>query len=87
MESILLALSGTTTAEVEITNSVAVIYSVAAGLLGLLISLTYMKTGNRVSKNFARTLITLPILYRIIGCKWKFRNIYRSTWSIFISKI
>ena len=53
MESILLALSGTTTAEVEITNSVAVIYSVAAGLLGLLISLTYMKTGNRVSKNFA----------------------------------
>ena len=66
MESILLALSGTTTAEVEITNSVAVIYSVAAGLLGLLISLTYMKTGNRVSKNFARTLITLPILVCIV---------------------
>ena len=66
MESILLALSGTTTAEVEITNSVAVIYSVAAGLLGLLISLTYMKTGNRVSKNFARTLITLPILVFIV---------------------
>lgn len=66
MESILLALSGTTTAEVEITNSIAVIYSVAAGLLGLLISLTYMKTGNRVSKNFARTLITLPILVCIV---------------------
>jgi hypothetical protein len=65
MESILTALS-TTTAEVEITNSLAVIYSVVAGILGLIISLTYIKTGNKISKNFARTLITLPILVCIV---------------------
>ena len=66
MESLLTSLLGTTTAEVEITNSIAIIYSVAAGLLGLLISFTYMKTGDRISKNFARTLITLPILVCIV---------------------
>lgn len=40
-------------------------YAVAAGVLGLVISLTYMKTG-KVSKNFARTLIILPILVCVV---------------------
>ncbi|MBR1623962.1 MAG: DUF4956 domain-containing protein, partial [Pseudobutyrivibrio sp.] len=66
METILSALSASSTAEVEITNSIALIYSVVAGILGVIISLTYMKTGTRISKNFARTLITLPILVCIV---------------------
>ncbi|MBO5617270.1 DUF4956 domain-containing protein [Pseudobutyrivibrio sp.] len=66
MESLLTSLLGTATAEVEITNSIALIYTVAAGFLGLLISLTYMKTGSKISKNFARTLITLPILVCVV---------------------
>ena len=65
MESILSALS-TGTVETEITNSVAIIYAIAAGILGLIISFTYMKTGSKISKNFARTLITLPILVSVV---------------------
>ena len=64
MESVLTALS--TTTEAGITTSLAVTYSVVAGILGLIISLTYMKTGTKISKNFARTLITLPILVCIV---------------------
>ncbi len=65
METLLSALSSGT-AEVEITNSTAIIYAIFAGLLGLIISITYMKTSTKVSKNFARTLITLPILVCVV---------------------
>lgn len=41
------------------------LYAVIAGILGVGISLTYMKTG-RVSKNFARTLIILPVLVCVV---------------------
>ena len=43
----------------------AFFYAVIAGVLGVVISLTYMKTG-KVSKNFARTLIILPILVCVV---------------------
>ncbi len=41
------------------------LYAVIAGVLGVGISLTYMKTG-KVSKNFARTLIILPVLVCVV---------------------
>ncbi|MCF0131309.1 MAG: DUF4956 domain-containing protein [Pseudobutyrivibrio sp.] len=41
------------------------IYAITSGILGLIISLTYTKTGN-VSKNFARTLVVLPILVCVV---------------------
>ena len=43
----------------------AFFYAVIAGILGVGISLTYMKTG-KVSKNFARTLIILPVLVCVV---------------------
>ena len=43
----------------------ALSYASTAGLLGFVISLTYIKTG-RVSKNFARTLVVLPILVCVV---------------------
>lgn len=43
----------------------AFFYAVIAGVLGVVISFTYMKTG-KVSKNFARTLIILPILVCVV---------------------
>ena len=43
----------------------AIVYAVVAGALGVLIALTYMKTG-KVSKHFARTLIVLPILVCVV---------------------
>ncbi len=43
----------------------AILYAVVAGVLGVLIALTYMKTG-KVSKHFARTLIVLPILVCVV---------------------
>lgn len=43
----------------------AFFYAVIAGVLGVGISLTYMKTG-KVSKNFARTLIILPVLVCVV---------------------
>ena len=43
----------------------AFLYTVMAGVLGVLISLTYLKTG-KVSKNFARTLIILPMLVCVV---------------------
>lgn len=43
----------------------AFLYAVIAGVLGVGISLTYMKTG-KVSKNFARTLIILPVLVCVV---------------------
>lgn len=61
LESILSATTtGTTT-----SLGMAFLYSVIAGALGLVISFTYMKTG-KVSKNFARTLIILPILVCVV---------------------
>ncbi len=65
MDTILNTLTSNTTST-EITSSLAIIYSVMAGILGLLISFTYMKTGTKISKNFARTLITLPILVCVV---------------------
>lgn len=46
-------------------STTAFIYSVAAGAMGVVISLTYRKTG-RVSVNFARMLIVLPILVCVV---------------------
>ncbi len=43
----------------------AFLYAAAAGALGLVISFTYLKTG-KVSVNFARTLVILPILVCIV---------------------
>ncbi len=63
MEAIISALSTTTTTSLSTAD--AVCYALAAGILGLLISLTYMKTG-KTSKNFARTLIVLPMLVCVV---------------------
>lgn len=41
------------------------LYIITAGLLGVCISLTYLKTG-KSSKNFARTLIVLPMLVCVV---------------------
>lgn len=54
------ATTGTT-----ISMSQAFLYTVLAGILGLVISITYLKTG-KVSKNFARTLIILPMLVCVV---------------------
>lgn len=62
LESII---SATTTSGTTTSLGMAFLYSVIAGVLGLLISITYMKTG-KVSKNFARTLIILPILVCVV---------------------
>lgn len=43
----------------------AFLYAAAAGALGLVISITYLKTG-KVSVNFARTLVILPILVCVV---------------------
>lgn len=43
----------------------AFLYAVVAGALGVVIALTYMKTG-KVSKHFARTLVILPILVCVV---------------------
>ncbi len=60
MEAILEALASVSTT--EITTQMAISYALVAGVLGLIISLTYMKTAVKISKNFARTLIILPML-------------------------
>ena len=59
MESILSSLVSSTST--TITTVEALMYGLVAAILGLIISLTYIKTG-KASKNFARTLIVLPIL-------------------------
>lgn len=64
MESILTALASAAE-ESTLTTADAVFYALVAGVLGLVISITYLKTG-RTSKNFARTLIVLPILVCIV---------------------
>jgi len=43
----------------------AFLYTIAAGVLGMGISVTYLKTG-KISKNFARTLIILPMLVCVV---------------------
>lgn len=53
------SISGTT------SLTTAFFYVVTAGILGFLISLTYMKSG-KVSKNFSRTLIVLPMLVCVV---------------------
>jgi hypothetical protein len=59
-------ISSTTEAEVTgISTGNAIFYACVAGVLGIFIALTYMKTG-KVSKNFARTLIVLPILVCVV---------------------
>ncbi|MCR5144022.1 MAG: DUF4956 domain-containing protein [Lachnospiraceae bacterium] len=49
----------------SLSVTTACVYGGAALILGLIISLTYMKTG-KVSKNFARTLIILPSLVCVV---------------------
>lgn len=49
----------------ESTVWTAFLYAVVSSVLGVGISLTYMKTG-KISKNFARTLIILPILVCVV---------------------
>jgi len=48
-----------------LSMSTAFYYVLVAGVLGLLISFTYMKTG-KVSTNFARTLVILPVLVCVV---------------------
>ena len=55
----------TTGTSSTITTPMAFFYTIMAGVLGVLISLTYLKTG-KVSKNFARTLIILPMLVCVV---------------------
>jgi hypothetical protein len=64
METVLSALISST-GDTTLTTAEALIYAVLAGGLGLIISLTYIKTG-RTSKNFARTLIILPMLVCVV---------------------
>lgn len=58
---------GTTAATGTGTISIvtALLYALAAGVLGMGISLSYLKTG-KVSKNFARTLVILPIMVCVV---------------------
>ena len=49
----------------SLSVTTACVYGGIALILGLIISLTYMKTG-KVSKNFARTLIILPALVCVV---------------------
>ena len=63
MESILSTLMSTSTS--AITTTEALLYGMGASILGFVISLTYIKTGT-VSKNFARTLIVLPVLVCVV---------------------
>ena len=60
-------LNTTTTATTATTISMetALLYAAVAGLLGFVISLGYYKTG-RVSKNFIRTLVILPIMVCVV---------------------
>ena len=46
-----------------ITTGQGIICLIVALALGIVISVTYMKTGE-YSKNFARTLIVMPVLYQ-----------------------
>lgn len=48
-----------------LSMSTAFYYVLVAGVLGLLISFTYIKTG-KVSTNFARTLVILPVLVCVV---------------------
>lgn len=64
MEALLTALQGAST-ETTYTIADAMIDAGIASILGLIISLTYLKTG-KTSKNFARTLIVLPALVCLV---------------------
>lgn len=55
----------TETSSTTLTTGSALLYALVAGGLGVLIALTYMKTG-KVSKHFARTLIVLPVLVCVV---------------------
>lgn len=54
-----------TTSTTTLTLTSAIIYAMAAAVLGVAIAVTYMKTG-KVSKHFARTLIILPVLVCVV---------------------
>lgn len=58
-------LSGSSSVTETVSMQNAFVYCIMAGILGLVISLTYLKTG-KVSKNFSRTLIILPILVCVV---------------------
>lgn len=64
METILSALVSSA-GDTTLTTGEAVCYAIIAGILGLIISITYIKTG-KTSKNFARTLIILPMLVCVV---------------------
>lgn len=65
MSEILSALT-TATSSGSITTQTAFAYVLLSGLLGVFIALTYMKTTDRFSTNFARTLVVLPMLVSVI---------------------
>ena len=50
---------------ISLSTGSALLYALVAGVLGVVIALTYMKTG-KGSKHFARTLIVLPILVCVV---------------------
>lgn len=63
MEAIITSLTNSTVS--TISTGQALGYMAVAALLGIVISVTYIKTG-RTSTNFARTLIILPILVCLV---------------------
>lgn len=63
IESILNSTFLTTTNELSFSS--AVVYALFSALFGVIISFTYMKTG-KTSKNFARTLVILPVLVCVV---------------------
>ena len=64
MDEILQSLANGTLTTVSMQT--AFLFVLAAGIMGLMISLTYIKTGEEASKNFARTLIILPMLVSVV---------------------
>ncbi len=63
MEAIITSLTNSSVS--TISTGQALSYMAVAALLGILISITYIKTG-KTSTNFARTLIILPILVCLV---------------------
>lgn len=50
---------------ISTSPQLAFLYAIIAGVLGLLVAFTYMHTGT-VSKNFARTLVVLPMIVCVV---------------------
>lgn len=65
LNEILNATTGAATVTTSISMAEAFGYVLVAGVLGLVIAFSYLKTG-KVSKNFARTLVVLPMMVCVV---------------------